>query len=155
MKIVIKGNSGILLENTRNSEYFENLEEIQNELTVSEFEDEILVPLKTLKVEDNFVEYMDEPLSTKFTSGFTTFEVEKHEGKYYLYSVCTYQCKDKLTEQDFTPEEIKELVIYTQGQWSDGIGEGFEQFPAFDYDNYEAFISCWVRGQQIQVAFKD
>lgn len=37
---------------------------------------------------------------------------------------------------------------YTQGQWSDGIGEGFEQSPVpVGPGGGEYYISPWHRGQ--------
>ena len=155
MKIIIKGNANITMENHRRNEYFKNFEAIRQELTTFEFEEEILLPLETLSIEDSFVDYMDKSLSTKFKSGYTTFEVEEHKGRYYLYSICTYECKDDLTQKDFSKEEIDKLIRDTQGQWSDGIGEGFEQYPAFEYEDYEIFINCWVKDQKIQVEFKN
>lgn len=40
------------------------------------------------------------------------------DGKLWTYTV--YETTKKLTKKD-----LKELGEYTQGQWSDGIGEGF------------------------------
>ena len=49
-------------------------------------------------------------------------------------------------------KDLQELVKYTQGQWSDGIGEGFEQNPCYyDSEDNEVFISPWFYGQQVTV----
>ena len=66
-------------------------------------------------------------------------------GKLYTYTV--YHSDRELTE-----EELKQLMDYTQGQWSDGIGEGFEQFPIMEDDEgEEVYISPWFPGQNIKI----
>lgn len=71
------------------------------------------------------------------TGGFMHFECLDNE----LFVVTEYDLKRKLTEA-----EEKQLIEYTQGQWSDGIGEGFEQNP-LERDGYEYYISAWYPGQ--------
>ena len=71
-----------------------------------------------------------------------------------LHTVTTYQY-----DVELTPTEIDDLKDYTQGQWSDGIGEGFEQNPVFkrDYNIFsynvengeDLYISPWHHGQII------
>jgi len=51
------------------------------------------------------------------------------------------------SNQYLTSDELEILKIYTQGQLSDGIGEGFEQFPCTFIDDEEVFISPWYGGQ--------
>ena len=47
-------------------------------------------------------------------------------------------------------DELESLAEYTQGQWSDGIGEGLEQYPCYTSNNgEEAYISPWFSWQQI------
>jgi len=56
------------------------------------------------------------------------------------------------TNKELSETEIQSLVKYTQGQWSDGIGEGFEQFPcAYTEDGEEIYVSPWFRGQKVMV----
>lgn len=75
------------------------------------------------------------------TSGYLSFEFE--DG--VLWSVTTYHSPVKLT-----PDELHILEEYTQGQWSDGIGEGFEQEPCMlGTNNEECYISAWDMGQEI------
>lgn len=75
------------------------------------------------------------------TNGYMFFEVIDGE----LYTITEYKCKEKLTES-----EIQLLIEYTQGQWSDGIGEGFEQTPCgYDENNFELYVSPWYYGQEI------
>lgn len=54
-----------------------------------------------------------------------------------LWTITTYDSPVELTE-----EEIKILADYTQGQWSDGIGEGFEQYPCMIDENYAGNGDC-------------
>lgn len=49
---------------------------------------------------------------------------------------------------------LEELKDYTQGQWSDGIGEGFEQFSYKEIDGEEIYISPWYHGQKIFAEIK-
>jgi len=87
--------------------------------------------------EDEFVEYIDDDLlKNKLVEGYTFFEVINN----VLYSVCVYKAKQKLT-----PEELVELREYTQGQWSDGIGESFEQ----NIHN-GGYLSMWHKDQEIK-----
>jgi len=46
-------------------------------------------------------------------------------------------------------EEVEILKNYTQGQLSDGIGEGFEQFPVMYDNDKEIFLSPWFRCQEV------
>ena len=62
-----------------------------------------------------------------------------------LYTITTYKVISDLTES-----EIRDLQKYTSGQWSDGIGEGFEQFPCAEEYGIEIFVSPWYRGQTVE-----
>lgn len=124
----------ILIKITGEAEaHLENYEGDSQELT-----SEQLLQCNNVEIEDEFIEYCDEDFAHKLTQGYTHFEVK--EGK--LYSVCVYEAKEELTEQ-----ELKLLTDYTQGQWSDGIGEGFEQFSCGEIDDLELYISPWIQGQ--------
>ncbi len=70
-----------------------------------------------------------------------TFKYEDGE----LYAVCTYDSPVTLNNK-----ELKVLLEYTQGQWSDGIGEVFEQQPVY-VDDYEVYISMWHKDQVITI----
>lgn len=73
-------------------------------------------------------------------NGFMRFE--EMNGK--LWTITDYESDIKLTE-----EELDILGEYTQGQWSDGIGEGFEQVPCM-YDGKKGiFISAWNKDQEL------
>jgi hypothetical protein len=74
-------------------------------------------------------------------NGYMNFEYKN--GK--LWTVTTYDSPVQLTE-----DELNILADYTQGQWSDGIGEGFEQEPCMcDDDDEDVYISPWSRGQKL------
>jgi hypothetical protein len=71
--------------------------------------------------------------------GYLRFEYNEREQ--ILYTVTEYETTRKLT-----PEEEKGVIDYTQGQWSDGIGEGFEQ-QYFDEETKEYNPEPWHVGQ--------
>lgn len=110
---------------------------------------------------ENFSEYFDKDFTFKddIKNGYMNFQYL--DGK--LYTVTTYHSKRKLTDI-----ELDILENYTVGQWSDGIGEGFEQescytadkpFNKYDplYDDYknqkdadkdlDVYISPWFANQ--------
>jgi hypothetical protein len=90
------------------------------------------------------------------TSGYMSFQFENGN----LYTITQYSSNEELTL-----DELEILKDYTQGQWSDGIGEGFEQEPCYfgnEYDNdstgdrnvymsREVYISPWHVGQLVSV----
>jgi len=118
-KIIIKGEANAFLDE-------------------EDFPTELLYKLKGVEIPDEFVEYLDKDYADKLDEGYTEFIVEDNK----LYAVCKYFANEELTQL-----ELESLVKYTQGQWSDGIGEGFEQQPCMYIDNKEVFISPWQRGQ--------
>ena len=77
------------------------------------------------------------------SGGYLEFVYNKELEK--LFVETSYDCPRELTK-----EEQKILVEYTQGQWSDGIGEGFEQR---EIDG--VYISPWFSGQTAKVITKD
>lgn len=93
--------------------------------------------------QDDFVDYMDDDFRDKLNSGYMDFRLE--DGKLYTYTV--YDTNEELTE-----DELEKLGDYTQGQWSDGIGEGFEQFPCtYDDNDHDVFVSPWYYGQVLEI----
>lgn len=91
--------------------------------------------------QDNFSEYFDRDASYAdcVKGGYMQFKYRNGE----LYTVVKYRSTRKLTE-----EELADLIDYTQGQLSDGIGEGFEQYPCYeDEDGKEVYVSPWYYGQ--------
>ena len=96
-------------------------------------------------VEDDtdFVEYLDDPFSAKLEDGYMSFVTLKG----ILHTKTQYRVKEG---EFLTDEEISRLMSYTQGQWSDGIGESFEQFSLGENDEGdEIYISPWHHGQKI------
>lgn len=97
--------------------------------------------LDGIDCQDEFVEYMDDDeIRQKLESGYMKFVFENEK----LWTVTEYTSKEKLTE-----DELNILAEYTQGQWSDGIGEGFEQFPCRIIEGEEIYISPWHSGQKL------
>ena len=92
---------------------------------------------------DEFVEYIDNDYDGALKSGYLHFEVEGSD----LMSITEYS-----SDRELTQDELEELASYTQGQWSDGIGEGFEQFPqGEDSDGAEIYISAWHPSQSLEI----
>lgn len=88
-----------------------------------------------------FSEYIDNyygSVHDAVSGGDMKFSYEKGE----LYVTTTYTLL-----RDITKEEQKQLVEYTQGQWSDGIGEGFEQQPSI-FEEEDLYVSPWWYGQK-------
>lgn len=95
--------------------------------------------------ENEFVQYMhNRTLAAKLGSGYMRFEFDKEAQR--LVTITEYTARERLTAT-----ERKELGKYTQGQWADGIGEGFEQFPCREYAGRDVFISPWYHGQVVTV----
>jgi len=68
-----------------------------------------------------------------------------------LYVIVEYTSKEMLNN-----DELDILKDYTQGQMSDGIGEGFEQYPCMeDDDGEEVYLSPWYRGQVLTATQKE
>lgn len=86
---------------------------------------------------ERFAEYCDHLDGIK--SSDAHFEVRGGE----LYIVVEYECDGYLSAK-----QLEALSEYTQGQWSDGIGECFEQFPQYVAGD-RCYISMWHRGQQV------
>lgn len=134
MKAIIKGKAKATIE------YYDDKDDVQTK------ESNILSPyylkqLDGIEIPDNFVDYADHlSFYNKLVEGYTHFKFEDDS----LWSVCEYELKEPLTE-----EELKELAEDTQGQWSDGIGEGFEQFACTEIDKNEVFISPWIPEQEL------
>jgi len=102
----------------------------------------IINKLNGVDCQDNFVDYLDEEFKNKLNHGYMWFKNDK--GK--LKTITEYEANEELTE-----EELEKLVDYTQGQWSDGIGEGFEQEPCTTYNGEEVYVSPWYGGQKVEI----
>lgn len=104
--------------------------------------------LNNIDCQDNFADYADDEFVDKLEHGYMYFSYElEKDGKGTLYTITDYKVSKPLTR-----EELIKLGDYTQGQWSDGIGEGFEQNPCTYTDNdEEVYVSPWYRGQKLEI----
>jgi hypothetical protein len=124
----------------------------ETEITVDE---NTLKHLEGVECQEDFTEYIrnivngdGKDCSQYFESGFTTFEYNSKTGN--LDAVCTYTCKPEIDELDLDVILLENLAEYTQGQWSDGIGECFEQEPCNTGSRGEEYyISMWYPNQKI------
>lgn len=106
---------------------------------------EQLSGLDGLSCQDEFTEYFDSDstLVDKVFNGFLSFQFIDNELKYTV----RYEAKEELSEQ-----EMAELVEYTNGQLSDGIGEGFEQREQYvGDDSFYVSSSDIITIEQIQI----
>jgi hypothetical protein len=101
--------------------------------------------LHGVRCEDDFGDYLNGSrygqqllIDKGVKNGYMSFKYE--DGK--LYVIVSWKSKEKLDEN-----EIQVLIRYTQGQMSDGIGEGFEQYPCTYEGGEEIYVSPWYRGQ--------
>jgi hypothetical protein len=139
-KITLKGLAGNAVRTNNDGEGYE-------ELTGSD-----LSIVDGIDCQEEFSEYFDDddeqPLIAKgVENGYMRFVVEDDK----LYVVVEYDSHEELTE-----EEIEILIEYTQGQLSDGIGEGFEQNPCTcDEDDNEILVSPWYYGQHLNATQYD
>ena len=109
-----------------------------------EGEDQPLLAWPVTSPQDDFLEFMRLLPKDLFESGaWAEFSVDNGR----LYVTVAYTAKRRLTarEQDV-------LKDHTVGQWSDGIGEFFEQVPsATDDHGREVYTSLWHRNQITKV----
>ena len=71
-----------------------------------------------------------------------------------IYTITEYKVKEEFSNHGFTQKELKELIDYTQGQWSDGIGENFEQRPIAKERGEEIYLSPWYQGQKVNIEMR-
>lgn len=101
-----------------------------------------LIYLDGVDCQDCFSDYLDDrDLRDKIEGGYMSFYVENNKPMVEV----SYKLKEDLTD-----DEIHDLIKYTTGQMSDGIGEGFEQYPFLDIDGTSYFISPWFHGQKLK-----
>jgi hypothetical protein len=99
-------------------------------------------------LDKDFVESLNE-WRLKLAKSIAKNNFKYNEEEEQLYTVTKYIAKEQLSES-----ELQELADYTQGQWSDGIGEGFEQESCCEVDGYEIYVSPWHRDQELEVIQK-
>ena len=114
---------------------------------------EFLQNLNGIDCQEEFSEYFQSEYKDKINeqtlinknvcNGYMHFEYS--EGN--LWTVTTYDSPVELTQQ-----ELEILSEYTQGQWSDGIGENFEQeYCYYDDNNEGVYISPCSDNQELIV----
>ena len=92
---------------------------------------------------DSFADYIKGSLQPIITDGTMHFEMKYGE----LMTIVTYTATRELTD-----DEIEELREYTEGQLSDGVGEGFEQSPCTrDDKGNDIYLSPWYDGQELTI----
>ena len=131
----------------------------------------VLVGLKNTDEVDNFSVYLKEddryPLAKKYvdTSVPAYLEFQRINGD--VCSVVIYTLKTGKTKM--SQEAGSQLLLYTSGQLSDGIGEGFEKNPCMmaevnqdDYDDdypspkYSGvLVSAWGENQILRLEYLD
>ena len=93
--------------------------------------------------QDDFTDYLHDEHESMITKGLRNGYMKFQSIDSVLWVITEYESDEKLTEP-----ELDLLVDYTQGQWSDGIGEGFEQEPCgYDDNDEEIYVSPWFHGQ--------
>lgn len=107
--------------------------------------------LDGIECNDVFSDYFNKTSwSENVTGGYMKFERIKSTVagglSYELETVTTYEASRLLS-----PTELTQLLEYTKGQWSDGIGENFEQFPCHTVGSTEYFISPWHEDQKATI----
>ena len=109
-----------------------------------------LSELDGIDCQDEFSEYFDKRehkslIDKGVRNGYMRFDFDHKQDK--LYTITEFQSDEKLDKN-----ELELLGDFCQGQWSDGIGECFEQEPCFyDNDGKEVYIYPWFYKQEIEV----
>lgn len=127
-KILIKGIAGEVSRQPFNNGEYETLKGAERAIATN------------ADCQDCFSEYMDD-LRDEVTGGYMDFFMEDGE----LMVKVIYD-----STRELTADELHDLIEYTQGQMSDGIGEGFEQFPFIEDDEGEYYVSPWFGGQKLE-----
>jgi len=103
--------------------------------------------VKANEPEDELTQYFwaekserDGKLVGLLTNGYMRFEYDDNLSE--LLTVTEFDTTRKLTT-----DEEEALISYCQGQWSDGLGEGFEQDPVVKRGE-EYYIHAWHEYQR-------
>ena len=91
-----------------------------------------LEELNSIDCQDDFTNYFGHNQTSLWQKGVKNGYAEFVYKDDRLWVETTYEANEELT-----PEELKLLEEYTQGQWSDGIGEKFKQKPCYYGDDNE------------------
>lgn len=105
--------------------------------------------LDGIDCQDNFAEYFDKDFTFKDNIKYGYMDFRFKNGKLWTYTIYN-------SDRELKKEELELLKNYTKGQWSDGIGEGFEQEPCkYTYEDEEVYISPWYSGQKVTIEQKE
>jgi len=94
--------------------------------------------------DDEFSQYFDCAMEgLGVYQGWMRFEFAGEK----LWTITEYQAMSALSE-----EELKALALFTQGQWSDGIGEGFEQKRCLNFSGGSFSVSPYADRQNLTIS---
>ena len=102
--------------------------------------------LDGISCQDNFADYFQKSFSfyENISNGYMHFNFTDER----LWTITEY-----FSDRELNYEELNILLDYTKGQWSDGIGEGFEQFSCMQDENgKDVFISPSSTNQIVTIA---
>lgn len=109
-----------------------------------------------LDCDECFTDYINTDFPKCVTGGYMSFIW--NEKRQQLDVITVYETTRKLNSL-----EEQKVIDYTQGQWSDGIGEGFEQEPfresddnwGSDYEDDTIYNpSPWHPEQKVRIEYK-
>lgn len=111
---------------------------------------------------DSFADYSDE--AEYISGGYMSFSlvdgVPFVHVKYYFDGAFDVDVdNDTILHEDGTTRALEYLldnvIDETRGQLSDGIGEGFEQYPCYETDDWIYFISPGYPDMTVQYNYKE
>ena len=102
------------------------------------------------KVGPDFLYFLDEELRSALepTEVRTRIVISPNSGRFWTLVMYVF---DKEKEAEVSDEVAVALRNWVQGQWSDGIGEGFEQRSFLTSYGDEFSYSMWHPGQEVAI----
>lgn len=91
-----------------------------------------LYDLHRIHDNDDFTNYLDNNSYSSNLEEGSYLKLEYNPSENKLYSVVEY-----ISNRELNKDELDDLLEYTLGQLSDGIGEGFEQNPCYITNNQD------------------
>lgn len=109
---------------------------------------------------DDFAEYSDLPV----TAGYMSFAIEMMKPVVKVkYFFNMDHLEEIIQEDDIIVQDganrsldafVSDVIDETRGQLSDGIGEGFEQYPCYETDEWIYFISPGYPDMTVQYIYE-